>query len=245
MSKAYEVMTQSLAICAPDDTAVHAASIMRDRNIGDVLVMENGRLLGIVTDRDLVVHGLTTNHNSHDIPVRELMSNNVITGNSDWSTAKVAKTMAKYQIRRLPIVDDGQVIGIISLGDLAKFEHRRNLISNSLKSISASPIEPKPNGRMQTGALLGLGLLALTSTAIAMLTWNRSGRELSKQVADTRLYHTAQQAMTAARDRVDDAASSNTARNIRQQIQTNMKELSYQLPRIEYKPPKRKFAWFR
>jgi len=245
MSRAYDVMTQSLATCAPDDTVTHVASIMRNRDIGDVLVMENGKLLGIVTDRDLVINGLTDHTDPHHIQVRDLMSNNVITGNRDWSTGKIAKTMAKYQIRRLPIMEDDQVIGIISLGDIARYEHGGDLVSKSLKSISSNPIESKSNGRKQAAAIIGLGLVALASTAVAMLTWNRSGKELSQQVADTRFYHSAQQAVSSARDRVDEAASSKTARNLRQQIQTNMKELSYQLPRIEYKPPKRKFAWFR
>jgi hypothetical protein len=77
-----------------------------------------------------------------------------------------------------------------------------------------------------------------------MLTWNRSGREWSKQVSDGRFYHQAQDAVSAARDRIDEAASSKTARNLRQQIQSNMKEISYQLPRIEYKPPRHKPAWY-
>jgi len=245
MSKAYEVMTQSLATCPPEATVAHVAVLMRDRDVGDVLVMENDRLLGIVTDRDLVIHGLTNGNDPHQTPVRNLMSSKVITGNCDWSTEKIVKTMSKYQIRRLPIMDDDQVVGIISLGDIAKYEHNRNLVSKSLRSISADPVEPKTNGRIQTGALLGLGLVALTSTAIAMLTWNRSGKELSKQVADTKIYHSAQQAVSSARDKVDEAASSKTARDFRQQLQSNMKELSYQLPRVEYKPPRRKFAWFR
>lgn len=245
MSKAYDVMTQSLAICSPDDTAAHVAGIMRDRNIGDVLVLQDGKLQGIITDRDLAIHGLAGNSDPVHMTVRSLMSDNVITGTTDWSMGKVARTMAKHQVRRLPIMDDGQVVGIISLGDIARYDHRKSLVSKSLKAISASPVESKSNGRIQTGAMLGLGLIALTSTAIAMLTWNRSGRDWSKQMADTRFYQSAQDAVNSARERVDDATTSKTAQNIRHQIQSNMKELSYQLPRIEYKPPRRKPVWMR
>jgi CBS domain-containing protein len=245
MSKAYELMTQSLAFCSPDDTADHVASIMRDRDIGDVLVMDDGKLLGIVTDRDLTIRAITNNHDSNHLKIRNYMTERVITGSSDWSVQRIARTMAKHQVRRLPIMEDGQVVGIISLGDIARYSNRKRIISNSLKEISANPITPKTNGRLQTGALIGLGLVALTSTAIAMLTWNRSGRDWSKQLSDTKAYHSAQDAVNATRGRIDEVASSKTARNLRNQIQNNMKEISYQLPRIEYKPPKHKPAWYR
>ena len=117
MAKAYEVMTKSLAVCHPDDSAALAASIMKDRDIGNVLVVEDGQLRGIVTDRDLVVNGLAHEDNLLNSPVSKYMSSDVITGESDWSLNKIAKTMARHQVRRLPILQNGQVAGIISLGD--------------------------------------------------------------------------------------------------------------------------------
>jgi CBS domain-containing protein/gas vesicle protein len=245
MSKAYDVMTQSLATCSPDDNAAHVATIMRDRNIGDVLVVEDGKLSGIITDRDLALNALISSNDPAHMPVRSIMCDNVVTGGPDWTTGRIARTMAKHQIRRLPIVADDQLVGIVSLGDIATHENRKGLVTSSLKAISSPSTNGKSNGSAHIGALIGLGLIAATSTAVAMLTWNRSGKELSKQVADTQLYHSAQQAVNAARDRVDVAASSKTARNLRQRMNTNMKELSYQLPRIQYKPPKRRVAWFR
>lgn len=245
MSKAYDVMTQTLATCSPDDNAAHVAMIMRDRNIGNVLVVEDGRLRGIVTDRDLALNTLTSSNDPLHIPIRSFMSDKVVTGSSNWTTGRMARTMANHQIRRLPIVDDGQLVGIVSLADIATHENRKSLVTKSLKAISSPSTFGKSNGSAHIGALIGLGLLAAASTAIAMLTWNRSGKELSKQMADTRFYQSAQEALNAARDKLDEAASSKTARNLRQRMNTNMKELSYQLPRIEYKPPRRKAAWFR
>jgi CBS domain-containing protein len=245
MTKASDVMTQSLATCSPDDNAAHVAMIMRDRDIGDVLVVDSGTLCGIITDRDLALLALTTSNDPLHMPIRGIMSENVVTGNPDWTSGRMARTMAKYQIRRLPIVDNGQLVGIVSLADIAIHVNQKRLVSKSLKEISSPTTNGKSNGSSYTGALIGLGLFAAASTAVAMLTWNRSGRELGKQMADTRFYQSAQQAVTAARDRMDEAASSKTARNLRQRVNTNMKELSYQLPRIEYKPPKRRLAWFR
>ncbi len=244
MRKANEIMTQSLATCTPDDTAAHVASIMRDRDIGNVIVMEDGKLSGIITDRDLAVRALTDSSDPLHIPIRRIMSTKVVTGNPDWSLGKVARIMSKHQIRRLPIVQDGQLVGIVSLADIARHENK-SVVTKSLKAISKEPATMNGNGAGHTGALLGLSLLALASTTVALLTWNRSGRELRKQVADTKFYHSAQQAMNSARDRVDEAASSKAARNFRQRIQSNLKDISTQLPTIEYKPPKKRPAWFR
>ncbi len=245
MSKVHDVMTQSLAICSPEDTADYVASIMRDRDIGDVLVVEDGKLEGIITDRDLAIHALTNHGDPLHTPIRYFMSDKVVTGSPDWSTARVARTMAKYQIRRLPIVEDDQLVGIISLSDIARHENRKAMVTKSFKAISSPPTEKKPNGAWRTGAMIGLGLVALASTAVALLTWNRTGRELSRQVADSSFYHSAQDAVSAARGRVDEAASSKTARDLRRQLQANMKEISYQLPRLEYKPPRHKPTWMR
>lgn len=245
MAKASEIMTQSLATCAPDDSIAHAATIMRDRDIGNVLVMEDGKLCGIITDRDLAVQALTDNGDPLHTPVRRFMSSDVITGEPDWSMGRIARTMAKHQVRRLPIIEEGQLVGIVSLADVARHENRKGIVTKSLKAISRSSDASKSDGAGRTGALLGLSLLALTSTAVALLTWNRSGRELRKQVADTRFYQSAQQAVGVALDKVDEAASSKTARNLQKKIQTNLKDISTQLPRIEYKPPKKKFVWFR
>jgi len=244
MRKANELMTQSLATCSPEDTVAHAASIMRDRDIGDVLVMEENRLVGIVTDRDLAIQALTDSIDPHQTPVRRFMCTKVITGNPEWSMAKVARTMSKHQIRRLPIVQDDQLVGIITMADIARHPNQNTLVSKSLRAISMEPNEGQANGSTHVGALVGLSVLALASTGVALLTWNRSGRELRKQMADSKIYMSAQQAMNAARDRVDEAASSKQARDIRRRIQSNIKELSTQLPRIEYKPPKRKTALF-
>lgn len=244
MRKANEVMTQSLATCAPDDSVAHAAMIMRDRDIGDVLIMEHGRLAGIVTDRDLAINGLTDGIDPKNTPISQFMCTKIITGCPDWSMSKVAKTMAKHQIRRLPIVQDDQLIGIISMADLARHMDKKAIVSNSLKAVSTAPIDGRSNGSNHLGAILGLSLAALASTGFAVLTWNRSGRELRKQMAQTKLYNSTQQAVNTALDRANKAASSKQARIIRKRIQSNLKDISTQLPSIQYKPPKRKPAWF-
>jgi CBS domain-containing protein/gas vesicle protein len=245
MRKVSEVMTQSLATCSTDDSVAHVASIMRNRDIGNVLILEDGKLSGIVTDRDLAVQALVDGIDPQHTPISKFMCSKVITGSPEWSMSKVARTMAHHQIRRLPIVQDDQLVGIISLADIARHENRKGVLAKSLREISRSRETSKANVVGQTGALIGLSLVALASTTVALLTWNRSGKELRKQMADTRFYQSAEQAVNVARDKVDEATSSKTARDIRQRIQSNLKDISTQLPRIEYKPPKKRPVWMR
>ena len=245
MLKAHEVMTQALATCPPDASVAQVTSIMRDRDIGNVLIVEDGKLRGIVTDRDLALQALTGKDDPLQTPIQKYMSTKVVTGDSTWSVKQVAKTMAKHQIRRLPIVQDEQLVGIISLGDLARYEDRKDVVMKPLKAIST------PNGVSASKlpgygkALIGLTLAALTTTAMAWLTWNNSGKELRKQVSKSKVYHTAQRAVSTARDKVDEAASSKMARNLRHQVRSNLNDISAHLPTIEYKSPKRKSVWFR
>jgi len=240
MLKAYEVMTRALATCAPDASVAHAAAMMRDRDIGTVLVVEDAKLRGIVTDRDLAMKALTGEDDPRQTPVHKFMSPQVVTGEAAWSLEQVAKIMAKHQVRRLPIVQDGQLVGIVSLGDLALHEDRKDVVTKSLQAISAPIGISAPRRSRRGGALIGLALAALATTTIAWLSWNRQGQALRKQMVKSKLYHSAQQAVGAARDKVDEAASSHSVRDLRRQVRSNLKDLSAQLPTLEYKPPERK-----
>jgi len=181
--KAYEVMTHELATCAPDASVAHVAAIMRDRDIGDVLVLEDGKLRGIVTDRDLALRALTGKGDPAQTPIRKFMNTKVVTGETAWSLDQVADAMAKHQIRRLPIMQDGQLVGIVSLGDVARHEDEEDVVAQSLQAISA-PSGFAASGRLgRTGALMGATLLAAAATALmAWLTWNHSGQALRKQL---------------------------------------------------------------
>jgi CBS domain-containing protein len=135
MKRAYDIMTDSIASVSPQTPVSQVASMMRDLNIGDVLVLENQELRGIVTDRDLTINVLTNGAKS-DAPIEHYMTTNVVTGEADWSLEKVAEVMGNYQIRRLPIVENDRVVGIVSLGDLALHLPKRDTVAASLKNIS-------------------------------------------------------------------------------------------------------------
>ena len=242
MSRAYEVMTRALATCAPDASVAQATAIMRDRDIGNVLVVENGKLRGIVTDRDLALQALTGEDDPLQTPISKFMSTQVVTGEAAWSLEQVAKIMAKHQVRRLPIVQDGQLVGIISLGDVALQQDRKDVAAKSLQAIS-TPAGISASGRSGRGrALIGLALAALATSMIAWLTWSPSGQALRKQMVKSKLYRSAQQAAGAACDKVDQAASSELVRDLRHQMRLSLNDLSAQLPTLEYKPPRRKHS---
>ena len=184
MSKAYEVMTHALATCAPDASVAHVAAMMRSRDIGNVLVVEDGELCGIVTDRDLALQALTGEDDPLQTPIRKFMSTDVVTGEAGWSLEQVAEVMSKHQIRRLPIVQDEQVVGIVSLGDVALHEDRKSVVSKSLRAISA-PTDPSEGSRRGMAALMaGFALAAAASALMAWFTWNQALRRRAAPTAN-------------------------------------------------------------
>jgi CBS domain-containing protein len=112
-----------------------AAAVMRDKDIGDVLVVADGNLRGIVTDRDLVVRALADGRKPDATPVGDVCSPELTVVDAQAEVAEAADIMGRHAVRRLPVVEDNEVIGIVSLGDLA----RRSEPESALSDISAAP----------------------------------------------------------------------------------------------------------
>jgi len=113
-----DVMTTTLVTVRPDSTAVEAAKAMRDNNIGPVLVVDGDRICGILTDRDITVEAVATGRDPSVTKVIDLCTSNVQTVTSDTSIVDAIQLMKDNSIRRLPVVDGGKPVGIVSLGDL-------------------------------------------------------------------------------------------------------------------------------
>jgi CBS domain-containing protein len=114
-----EVMTRNVKVAAPDASVTDVARLMRDFEVGVVPVCDGERLLGMVTDRDIVVRALAEGR-AADTAVRELMTDHVDWCREDADVAEVADKMANMQVRRMPVVDAAhRLVGIVSLGDLA------------------------------------------------------------------------------------------------------------------------------
>jgi CBS domain-containing protein len=114
-----DVMTANPVSVADDADLIRVAEIMRDRDIGDVVVRSNGSVVGIVTDRDLVVRGLAEG-NIELLTARDVCSRDLTSVSSEDSASTAVDLMRQKAIRRLPVIDDGELVGIVTIGDLAQ-----------------------------------------------------------------------------------------------------------------------------
>ena len=130
------VMTTLPIVVPATASVVEAASVMRESHIGDVLVMDNGRLAGLVTDRDIVVRVVAAAQDPKTTLVGEVCTGNVATTHPDARVEDAERTMRERAIRRLPVVDDsGALVGMVSLGDLAVSQD----VQTTLEDISLAP----------------------------------------------------------------------------------------------------------
>jgi CBS domain-containing protein len=114
-----DVMTESVVTAPPSATVREVAEIMRERNVGSVvLVSEEGDPVGFITDRDLAVSVLADGHDG-DVAAGDHASAPVVTGTGSMDVTEATDLMVGHGIRRLPIVDDGRLTGIVTLDDLA------------------------------------------------------------------------------------------------------------------------------
>ena len=130
-----EIMTQKPVTVQATDTVVAAARSMRDGNIGDVVVVENNQIQGILTDRDIVVRALAEGRDPARTTVGEICSRELTTLSPNDAIGDAEKTMRARAIRRLPVVEGGRPVGIVSLGDLAVEKNP----DSTLCGISAAP----------------------------------------------------------------------------------------------------------
>lgn len=135
MRKIADVMTEGCVTVTPKDNIYEAAVAMRDHDIGFVPVVEGKKLIGVITDRDLVIRGYAGKH-SGSTSVMEVLSDDVQTVSSNLSVDEAVSLMGAKQIRRLPVVDNGELKGIVSLGDLAVREIFVSEAGEALSGIS-------------------------------------------------------------------------------------------------------------
>ena len=118
--KLREIMTNPVIRIHPDESVAVAARTLTHYNIGILPVCGgDGRLCGLVTDRDLVTRCIASGRSPASTPVREVMTANIVAGRPDMDTSAAAGLMGREQVRRLPILENGRLCGMVSLGDLA------------------------------------------------------------------------------------------------------------------------------
>ena len=130
-----QIMQTAIRFAEPNMTIRDAARSMRADNIGALPVSENGRLVGMVTDRDIVVRAVAEERSPGDTSVREVMSEGVCYCFEDDDIGQAAGVMAEHQVRRLPVINrEKQLVGLIALADLGRSE--KNAAQDALRGIS-------------------------------------------------------------------------------------------------------------
>ncbi len=117
--KVKDVMTHSVAYLNPQSSITEAAQIMQKHNVGSVPVCDENGVIGIVTDRDIVVRNVAHGTDPHATKVQDVMTSQVRSATPDMDTDEVARMMSQSQIRRVPVVENNKLVGIVSLGDMA------------------------------------------------------------------------------------------------------------------------------
>ena len=124
--KAKDIMTENPESVTPGTNIADVARIMRDMNVGIVPVADDDRLLGVITDRDITIRVTAAGMSPQDVTVQDFMSPNVVTVKPGDDVEAVRKVMSENQIRRVMVVDDEKLVGVISLGDVALNERDKD-----------------------------------------------------------------------------------------------------------------------
>ena len=141
MEKIRDIMTDQVECCTLLDNIYEVAVKMKELNVGAIPIVDKEKLVGMITDRDIVVRGVAEKHPG-STKVEDIMSDELITISSDATSREAIKLMSEHQIRRLPVVEGGKMVGIVSLGDFAIRELTDDQAKKALTEIS----EPNYNG---------------------------------------------------------------------------------------------------
>jgi CBS domain-containing protein len=131
-------MTDAPTTARPDLNAADAAGMMRSHDVGVIPISENGALLGLVTDRDLVVRVLAERKDPTTVTLRDVMTSSPVTVTPDMELTDARNLMAEHRVRRLPVMKGDELVGIISLGDVAVALASKRAVGDALEDISES-----------------------------------------------------------------------------------------------------------
>ena len=135
-----DVMTANPECVGEKDSIRDVARIMKDKDTGVVPVVEGRRIIGLITDRDIVVRGLAEGRNLENAKVNELMTKGVQSVREDASVNEVLSMMGNSEIRRVPVVNgNDELVGIVSLGDIASQGNQDGKVGKAVENISEAP----------------------------------------------------------------------------------------------------------
>jgi len=134
--KLKDIMTKNVSVAEPDETVKEVARKMKEFNVGAIPVVNADRPVGIVTDRDIVLRNVSEDRSASASRVGEIMSSELVYGTPDMEVDDAAAIMARHQIRRLPVVEDEKLVGMVSIGDLATRDRFTDEAGEALSDIS-------------------------------------------------------------------------------------------------------------
>ncbi|GAA0450959.1 CBS domain-containing protein [Alkalibacillus silvisoli] len=129
------LMSSNIVSVTSEQSVQEAAALMEQNDIGAIPVIENGQLRGIITDRDITLRATAKNQQSN-CPISQCMSSEIVSADASMDIHEAANLMAQKQIRRLPVTENGQAVGMLSIGDLAQQNIYRNEAGDALSNIS-------------------------------------------------------------------------------------------------------------
>jgi CBS domain-containing protein len=135
MKKISDIMTRNVDFVTPLDNVYEVAVKMKQDDVGVIPVCENEQIIGVITDRDIVVRGVAEKRPG-STKVSDIMSEDLFTGSPEMSVQEAAELMAEKQIRRLPIVENNKLVGIISLGDISLNKESDDAAGQTLSEVS-------------------------------------------------------------------------------------------------------------
>ncbi len=136
--KVGQIMSSNVVYLTPEDSAVRAARLLERHNFGMLPVCsKEGKLRGVVTDRDIALRCVAFGNPPEETPLRDIMTRGIITVSPDDAVETASRLMAKEKIRRLPVVENGKTVGIVSLSDIAQEKSFFSEVSSALAEISA------------------------------------------------------------------------------------------------------------
>jgi CBS domain-containing protein len=115
-----DVMTSDVKACEPNTTVADAAKVMAKEDVGPVPIVEEGRLTGLVTDRDIVVRVVAEGRDPGSTTVGEIASRDLVTVSPDDDLDTALKQLAQKQVRRIPVVEGDRLVGIVAQADIAR-----------------------------------------------------------------------------------------------------------------------------
>ncbi|HHX95044.1 MAG TPA: CBS domain-containing protein [Clostridia bacterium] len=139
--KVKDVMTTNVFTSTPDSNLKDVADKMKELNVGAIPVVQEGKPVGIITDRDIVLRTISEDKNPFSAKAADVMSVDLVLAAPEMDVDDAAALMSRHRIRRLPVVENGKLVGIISLGDLAAKSHLADEAGKALSDIS-HPIGP-------------------------------------------------------------------------------------------------------